>query len=673
MSKLQKNGNRQSAFRPRASSSAASLKNGDVQISDPMPVTGNILDGSIPHPAPNSVHLRSNSSLRLMQSSRNGSTTQFYADNATRRSPPRLQHKRSMNGLREASNPIQRAPSRSPTRSTTTADTQVYVKSTPSRLIGGPKREKSTLKTVMRRLFGKKPVQSRRAAGAGPAEHHRSVRARLIEDTTTHLADATQDPGVFITTPSDVDPQRDTSPAVTEVTRSSALGSHSPFAPVTYNGRFLPTTQEHDPQPSPDPSPQRRRATLPSLDFTPDEARTIAATLGTYEHRLLSHTTTDERPRASIGFAVTSGSNPKRRSRSAGALRDAARQHRMSPIQWRRRSDEIRCWRESLEEPPLSSPVYAPSHATTLKGAPRVSSENIAPAEEPDAHTAEEIRRTFDFGPVASSMRNQEAASLEERLNTLEVKQMDLEYAISKLQTHAPEPAQLSAPRALPNPPSRNASQESVYSLTHVHQKKPMPAGSGSHGHSHDQGSSVLGAASPGTLSAMEYSLQKDFSNTHTAHEFPHFDPRPSSAITAIHPSSAQAFSPRADDQSLRPSQLTVEDGDTLCALLRREQAARKILEQQVLRLEQEVHSLRSSYIQEAESPDLTSVPSLVSHSPGFVARSRQQRRGSEFDGRLRSKRSVGDVGEETDPDETSQDVFETPKERTEFEPGGFF
>jgi len=178
MSKLQKNASRQSVVsRPRANSAAASLQKGDVQISDPIPITGGVHEVSVPHPAPNSLHLRSNSSLRLMQSSRNGSRTQVYADDSTRRSPPRLQHKRSMNGLREASNPLRRAPSRSPTRSITTTDPPVYDKSIPMALIGGPKREKSTLKTVMRRLFGKKPVQGRRAAGAGPAEHHRSVSA----------------------------------------------------------------------------------------------------------------------------------------------------------------------------------------------------------------------------------------------------------------------------------------------------------------------------------------------------------------------------------------------------------------------------------------------------------------------------------------------------------------
>lgn len=188
MSKLRKNGSRQSVVsRPRANSGAASPRRGDGPISDATLNAGGIHNGSITSPAPNSLHLRSNNSLQLLQSSRNGSTTQFYADTSTRPSPPRLQHKRSMNGLREASKPIRRVSSRSPARSITTTDPQVYAKSTPTKHLAGPKREKSTLKTVMRRLFRKKPMQDRRAAGAGPAAHHRSVGALLTQNTVTYM------------------------------------------------------------------------------------------------------------------------------------------------------------------------------------------------------------------------------------------------------------------------------------------------------------------------------------------------------------------------------------------------------------------------------------------------------------------------------------------------------
>ena len=140
-----------------------------------------------------------------------------------------------------------------------------------------------------------------------------------------------------------------------------------------------------------------------------------------------------------IGFAVTNGSNPKRRSRSVGAF--PSLDHRMSPIQWhhiRRRSDEIRYWRESTHLSSLGG----------LKsiGSPDELSPNPAKIED-DEETAEEIaaedadigehNQQFNFGlPAADAlqMQDQERMGLEERLITLEIKLMDFEYALSKVQ-----------------------------------------------------------------------------------------------------------------------------------------------------------------------------------------------------------------------------------------------
>lgn len=185
MSKLQKNGSHQSVVsRSRGSSADTAFRRGDLQISDPILMSGGTNDAFVPQPSFTTLRLQSNTSLRRIQMSRDGSvagrstTGQVYADTTPRQSHPRLQHKRSMDGLREASNTSRSGPSRSPTSSIRTPTPQDYVKSNPSKLLSGPKREKSTLKSVIRRLFGKKTVQARRAAGAGPAEHHRSVSAQ---------------------------------------------------------------------------------------------------------------------------------------------------------------------------------------------------------------------------------------------------------------------------------------------------------------------------------------------------------------------------------------------------------------------------------------------------------------------------------------------------------------
>ena len=126
------------------------------------------------------------------------------------------------------------------------------------------------------------------------------------------------------------------------ISRESALGSHSPYAVPKLQdaGNFLEATFV-------EPTPRLRRASLPSvvLDGAERDALRTAIGQNQYEGDV---TLEDEKY---FGLAVTSGSNPKRRSKSADALYDAARAHRMSPIQWRqwrRRSDEIQYWRDSI-------------------------------------------------------------------------------------------------------------------------------------------------------------------------------------------------------------------------------------------------------------------------------------------------------------------------------------
>lgn len=284
-----------------------------------------------------------------------------------------------------------------------------------------------------------------------------------------------------MTTPADVDIERESSIATTGLSRSSALGSHSPFATNIHPANELPRTHEFQSQSIQEPSTELRRATLPSIDFSPDEARSIGLTLAAHGHRPLSQDSMDGRRSGNIGFAVTSGSNPKRRSRSAGALRDAARAHRMSPIQWRRRSEEIKYWRESLGEQPLALPIQIPLDTEDPPEEPIVQQEGVPAAGEQDFSAEDNNRRTFDFGPLASSMQKQEAATLEERLSTLEVKLMDLEYAISKLQAQGSSLTKQPASGRYPRRPSGNDSGESAYSVAVAYQDPQRPTASGRH------------------------------------------------------------------------------------------------------------------------------------------------------------------------------------------------
>lgn len=101
-----------------------------------------------------------------------------------------------------------------------------------------------------------------------------------------------------------------------------------------------------------------------------------------------------------IGLAVTSGSNPKRRSRSAGALRDIGKGHPDSS--GRRRSDEIRYWRASIEERPMSGESVYSGIALDASGPERkVNSKHFRDASDEHAQPLSPRHgRIFDFGPL---------------------------------------------------------------------------------------------------------------------------------------------------------------------------------------------------------------------------------------------------------------------------------
>lgn len=120
-----------------------------------------------------------------------------------------------------------------------------------------------------------------------------------------------------------------------------------------------------------------------------------------------------------IGVAVTSGSHPNRRSRSVGELRGAisldAMPHKLVE---RRRSDEIRYWRESYD-PGLRSPM----------------SSNKAEAEEPlvlDEPEQVEPPQPFNFGPMGemAGMKITQAASLDTRVQRLEKRMHEIERVV---------------------------------------------------------------------------------------------------------------------------------------------------------------------------------------------------------------------------------------------------
>ena len=346
-----------------------------------------------------------------------------------------------------------------------------------------------------------------------------------------------------------------------------------------------------------------------------------------------------------IGFAITSGSNPKRRSKSADALYDVAKAHRMSPIQWRRwrrRSDEIKYWRDSTEERPLDVTEVKTFQAIPDKEPERPSDENENAHGSNDLERSDD-RQTFDFGLLATNIQEQEQVPLEERMVTVEVKLMDLEYAISKLQMRTPPPVEQNVESNHP----------------HLKSYRPTP----------DRPSPQAQQPSPDSNSEVQTFDDSTIADSHSTqptsqassdYPFPDTTFRPVSTATTVRPQTAlqvpdsrprRGSSGRSSHHSL--TRLTIEHYTTLISLLRREQSARMRLEDQVSDLQQQL----------AEVKDFKLLPY---NQRGYQPH-HQNREFLAF-------RSASDV-DETDTDDGYQEVYETPSEHKEFERlpfGGF-
>ncbi|KAI1457404.1 hypothetical protein F4805DRAFT_177706 [Annulohypoxylon moriforme] len=130
-----------------------------------------------------------------------------------------------------------------------------------------------------------------------------------------------------------------------------------------------------------------------------------------------------------IGRAITSDSRThRRRSRSLSQLHDVTGSH----IQVRKRSDEIRYWRESFNHPILS-----PNASTVNNDDPAIAdtepeTQPETPAEPPEPIPPKTPPQPFNFGPMVG-MKITQAASLEDRIASLEVHNQKLEKLVSQL------------------------------------------------------------------------------------------------------------------------------------------------------------------------------------------------------------------------------------------------
>lgn len=443
--------------------------------------------------------------------------------------------------------------------------------------------------------------------------------------------------------PSAIDPQdqRSMSLPIQKVTHQSALGSHSPLVPT----RLPPEGDTRGLLSIPRFS-ERRAASLPGGTLTTPSGE--VAVIDPDEPNLPS-----DNQRLSgcgdIGFAITSGSNPKRRSRSADDLHDMNKEHRMSPIQWRRwrrRSDEIRRWREDSAEIPAIYASIDPQLAEDVEEADMQAKQTVNLG-----HDREDIDEpgNFNFGLLASAMNSQERVGIDERVITLEVKMMDLEYAISKIQAHTP-----GRPSMLGEQPK----SVSEYSQAPGQQEDENPPDPGSLAptpppkHSH---SSVRES----TVSTASTFLHKQPNSYYLTEPSVYTSLRPSSTSATLRPTKLIDYQPASSQIMKEPASarssmavLTLEHYMALTSLIRRERSARMRLEDQVAKLQQAVSDLQ-------RAPSAPWMLGPMGSLDSVAHRAQTRPRGGR----------PSDETQETDTDDDGfQDVYETPAERSEVE-----
>jgi hypothetical protein len=449
----------------------------------------------------------------------------------------------------------------------------------------------------------------------------------IHSDWKANQADAYQDPPNFTSVENANNGRlvRTSSQHVSQLTRLSALGSHSPNPPeqVEHMRQNLDPSHKTD-----DPvSRHRRRNTLPSVALSAHESQMLAATLGEVGMRPTSKT-----PLYSDGGLTR---NIKRRSRSADELRDDARSHQMSPIQWRRRSGEIQYWRNSVLEKPLPG-IQREAYNSRESERPRFRSVGPSPSSV-DPSASRDSLKQFQFDSFTSA--NGQTATIEQRVTTLEVKFIDHEYAIAQLQG-----CDIARPVASANMPKRR----SVQDLFPEQNERQFSVPFDQHGQTFL--SSPRDSPTPGD-DIGHPARQGRSSNVPT--------------LRPINTSGVSFTSPSGDSPS--SNEMTAAQFDKLMSTLKAEQAARRTLEEKVTELQAQIEGLRSAPHLHRR-PGAYPTPSPDSRHSILAFRGQPTRRSVVCFPTTRvrsdetSRFSITDA-DDTDTDDGFLDTYETPME----------
>ncbi|KAI1412650.1 hypothetical protein F5Y13DRAFT_45280 [Hypoxylon sp. FL1857] len=273
--------------------------------------------------------------------------------------------------------------------------------------IDRPQRKKSTLKSTLGRLF-KRKKKSTGGTSISEAQYAGSDDPAQLEDGSNRALKKSES-------------KRSASLPITEFDR--ALRSHS----VGPDDMLAITSARSSLQV--DPVLLRRRAASSNRILSGRIKDFDGEIIGLSPRPASTHGRGNNTPREDdpedIGRAITSDSyTHRRRSRSLSQLEDVV----VNQVQVRKRSDEIRYWRESY-----NPTILSPNSSTVNNDDTGVAEVDVAtPADSHEQIPPKTPPQPFNFGPMVG-MKITQAASLEDRIAALEVRNQKLEKLVSQL------------------------------------------------------------------------------------------------------------------------------------------------------------------------------------------------------------------------------------------------
>ncbi|KAI0909158.1 hypothetical protein F4823DRAFT_563163 [Ustulina deusta] len=410
-----------------------------------------------------------------------------------------------------------------------------------------PSRKKSSFRVAIGRLFGKR---NRKRASRSASDSEAQICPSHHSEPVVRERDSSSP---------ESEPKRSVSLPITEFNK--ALRSHS-IGPDDYMAIHSARNSLQS-----DSAFLRRRAATTSSGPVSSKLRDEGIDILGLSPRPASAQGNDmvnEHDPESIGRAVSVDVFPtRRRSRSLSQLQDVSEEHGLV----RKRSAEIRYWRASQNARPLSSDL-----SISQRGEPELTetTELTTETHEEEVQPIHTPPQPFNFGPI-STMKITEAASLEDRVATLEMQNQKLERLVSQLFHVVPgidnyshalrHPASL-APTA---PPTTYAGTSAAAVETLLHQNLPVNTGPFSSSYSISEQSNV------------SFGDEKTFIGS--LHPSTRDVPRPTSNVTIRGATSLPSL-PKDASGALTPDYY-----NTLQALLEAERAARHALEIRVAKL----------------------------------------------------------------------------------------